>query len=160
LDHVNIDPETGECRWLIEAQIDLVAGTPQLVEVRLSGHPSLDPVMLQRFFRWATPIEAVRLLVPALLARGIDPFGCEFPTDGYPDVTQLERKATTTLSDEFLEEIARHYVEIGRGYAKTIARQRGVSERTVVNWIQKARRRGILSKTKPGKMTECLVARK
>jgi transposase-like protein len=56
----------------------------------------------------------------------------------------------TRLTDEFLEGIVKAYLESGRGYAKKIAVIRGVSERTVVSWIQKARERGILSKTRPG----------
>ena len=41
---------------------------------------------------------------------------------------------------------------IGRGYARTIAAERNVSQRTVVSWIEKARARGILSATTAGRM--------
>lgn len=150
VDHVNIDPESGDYLWLIEARIDLVAGKPELVDIRLSGKPCLDTVLLQRFFRWATPIEVVRRTVPSLLEIGVDPFDHDYATDGYPDAADLNKRVTTALSDGFLEEVARQYLEIGRGYARAIATQRGVSERTVVNWVQKARQKGILSPVKKG----------
>lgn len=151
VDHVIIDPRSGECSSVTEARVDLVDGKPKLVEMRLEGGPSLDPVYLQRFFRWATPVEIVRLTVPSLLEKGIDPFEHDYATDGYPDVAMLERKPTNALSNDFLEEVARQYVEIGHGYARVIAQQHGVSERTVVSWVQKARKRGILSATTPGR---------
>ncbi len=150
VDNVNIHPASGECIWRIEARVDLVSGQPKLVEVSLAGAPFLDTVMLQRFFRWATPVDIVRRTIPALLAKGSDPYMYEFATDGYPDAAYIDHKVTNALSDGFLEEVARQYVEIGRGYARVIANQRGVSKRTVVSWIQKARKRGILSAVRPG----------
>ena len=150
VDNINIHPDTGACIWLVEARVDQVAGQPQLLDVRLVGTPCLDAVLLQRFFRWSTPLEIVRRTIPALLKSGIDPYAYEYAADGYPDAADIGRKPTTALSNGFLEEVARQYVEIGRGYARTIAQQRGVSERTVVSWIQKARKRGILSPVKPG----------
>ena len=150
VDNINVHAESGERVWCIEARVDLVAGQPELVELHLTATPCLDTVMLQRFFRWATPVEIVRRTIPALLARGIDPYAHDYATDGYPDAADIDRKPTNALSDGFLEEVARQYIEIGRGYARAIAQQRGVSKRTVVSWIQKARRRGILSSVKPG----------
>lgn len=159
VDHLNIDPASGEAVWQIEATIDLVEGQPALVDIRLSGSPCLDTVRLQRFFRWATPIEIVRSIVPLLMQRGVDPFEHEFPTDGYPDAGNPERKPSTALSDAFLEEVGRQYLEIGRGYARAIADQRGVAVRTVVSWVQKARRRGILSRVKKGSRGGRIVPR-
>ena len=150
VDHVNIDPASGECTWIFEARIDLVGPAPALVNMHLEGNPCLDPVRLQRFFRWASPIEIVRRTIPALLAKGIDPFLFEYATDGYPDAADIERMPTNALSVEFLEEVARQYLDIGRGYAGIIAKQRGVSKRTVVSWVQKARRRGILTPVRKG----------
>ena len=150
VDNVNVHPDSGECIWCIEARVDLVAGQPELVDIRLAATPFLDTVMLQRFFRWATPVDIVRRTLPALLARGIDPYAHEYATDGYPDAAEIDRKPTNQLSDGFLEEVARQYLDIGRGYANVIALQRGVSVRTVVSWIQKARKRGILSPVRPG----------
>ena len=157
VDHVHIDPVTGVCTSLIEAKVDLITNSPQLVDVQVKGYPHINPVWLQRFFRWSTPLDVVQLTVPALLEQGIDPFEYAYPTDGYPDVAEPDRKVTTTLSEEFLEELARQYLSIGRGYAKIIAQQRGVSQRTVVSWIQKARRRGILSATTPGRRSDEIV---
>ena len=150
VDNINVDAESGECVWCIEARVDLVSGQPELIDMHLTATPCLDTVMLQHFFRWATPVEIVRRTIPVLLAKGIDPYAHDYATDGYPDAADIDRKPTNALSDGFLEEVARQYVEIGRGYARAIAQQRGVSKRTVVSWIQKARRRGILSSVKPG----------
>lgn len=158
VDHVNIDPKSGKSVWYIEARIDLVADQPELIDIRLSGEPHLDTILLQRFFRWATPLDIVRRTVPSLLAKGLNPFEYEYATDGYPDAAEIGRKPTTTLSDGFLKEIARQYVEIGRGYARIIAQQRGVSDRTVVSWVQKARKRGFLAKTTSGRRTYEVLA--
>jgi hypothetical protein len=150
VDNINVHAESGECIWSIEARVDLVSGQPELIDMHLTTTTCLDTVMLQRFFRWATPVEIVRRTIPVLLDEGIDPYAHDYATDGYPDAADINRKSTNALSEGFLEEVARQYVEIGRGYARAIAHQRGVSKRTVVSWIQKARRRGILSAVKPG----------
>ena len=151
VDNVYIDPQSGVPVWCIEARVDLVGDSPELIEIHITGDPCLDPVRLQRFFRWATPIEIARVTVPSLLEQGIDPFQHEYATDGYPDAANLNRKPTTRLSDAFLQEIARQYVEVGHGYARAIAEQRGVSRRTVISWVEKARKRGFLGPTKPGR---------
>jgi hypothetical protein len=105
---------------------------------------------MQREFRWASPLEVVRVGVPTLLARGIDPFDHDLPLSGFPEATALTGPANERLTDGFLEEIAHEYLAIGRGYARAIAAERGVSERTVVSWVEKARRRGILTRVTPG----------
>ena len=110
----------------------------------------LDPYRMQRDFRWASPLEVVRLGVPALLERGIDPFEFDLPLTGFPEAASLGRPLNAPHTEEFLEQIAREYLTIGRGYARTIAAERHVSERTVVSWVQKARRRGILTRVRPG----------
>lgn len=146
LDLVQQDPETARVVWKVEATIDMVAGAPALTRLRLEAEEGIDTVYAQRFFRWATPLEIIRRTVPQLIARGIDPYSFSFATEGYPDSANLEsRLGLTRLTDEFLEEIARQYLDIGRGYAKAIAAERNVSQRTVVSWIEKARERGILS---------------
>ena len=95
----------------------------------------------------------------ALIARGIDPFEHDYPVDGFPGVIdRATGPANRALSDEFLEQVAREYLEIGRGYARTIALERGVTRRTVVSWIEKARARGILSPTEPGRQGGSIVA--
>ena len=91
------------------------------------------------------------MTAPALLKAGIDPYAFPLPTEGYPEAaTAIYLNNKTRLSDWFLEGIVKLYPENGRRYAKKIAVSRGVSERTVVSWIQKARARGIWSKTRPG----------
>jgi len=150
VDHMSVDPTTGERDWLIEATIDLVDGEPALVRMNAQVPGGLDPYLMQREFRWASPLEVVRNGVPALLARGIDPFDFDLPLTGFPEAATLDRPPNEPLTDQFLEEIAREYLTIGRGYAKAIAAERHVSQRTVVSWVEKARRRGILSGVRPG----------
>lgn len=150
VDHMCIDPDTGDLGWLIEATIDLVEG--ELAVVRMDAHfpGGIDPYRMQREFRWASPLEVVRDGVPVLLDRGIDPFEFDLPLTGFPEAATLGRPSNERLTDQFLEDIAREYLAIGRGYARVIASERQVSERTVVSWIEKARRHGILSRVNQG----------
>ncbi|MFM2077644.1 MAG: hypothetical protein RJA49_1534, partial [Actinomycetota bacterium] len=141
------DGETGTTVWKVEATIDCIDGRPALVALHLDAGRALDTEALQREFRWATPVEIATTTIPELLAVGIDPFRYHYPLDGYPEAAQVGLAAPTRLTDEFLTEIAHRYVMLGRGYARTIALQRNVSPRTVVSWIEKARRRGILTAT-------------
>ena len=150
VDHLSVDPDTGDVDWCIEATIDLVDGEPALVRMDARARTGLDPYRMQRDFRWASPLEVVRLGVPALLERGIDPFEFDLPLTGFPEAASLGRPLNAPLTAEFLEQIAREYLTIGRGYARTIAAERHVSERTVVSWVEKARRQGILTRVRPG----------
>ena len=150
VDHMSVDPGTGEVDWLIEATIDLVDGEPALVRMIASVPRGIDPYRMQRDFRWASPLEVVRDGVPTLLARGIDPFEFDLPLTGFPEAARLDRPANEPLTDQFLEDISREYLAIGRGYARAIATERHVSERTVVSWVEKARRNGILTRVRPG----------
>jgi transposase-like protein len=159
VDLVNVDPDTGRRRWSVEAHVDLVRGEPRLVRIAIQGRTGLDTIFLQRFFRWATPVELVRRTVPQLLAAGIDPYRHDYAIDGYPDAAELVPPKQNQRSDDFLEEVVRQYLTIGRGYARVIAQQRGVAQRTVVAWIEKARKRGILSRTRPGQFGGRLVPR-
>lgn len=137
-------------RWSVEATIDGIDDEPRLTHVVISADDGLHPVALQRSFRWSTPLDVVRRAVPALLAAGTDPYTYAFPADGYPASAEIGRGLQRALTDEFLEDIAHRYLELGRGYAKTIAYERGVSTRTAVSWIEKARQRGILTPVPPG----------
>jgi len=150
VDHVSVDPDTLRCHWRIEAMIDLVNGEPALVSMHVHVPGGLNPYLMQREFRWASPLELVRVGVPSLLAQGIDPFDHDLPVTGFPEAAALVRKANEPLSEDFLEGIAREYLAIGRGYARVIAAERHVSPRTVVSWVEKARRQGILSRVPPG----------
>ena len=160
LDILNIDEGSGEASWLVEAQVDLVADQPELTDVQLKGYPLLDANYLQVFFRWSTPIDVVTRTVPNLLEQGIDPFEHEYATSSYPDDFDSSKKVNARLSDEFLEEIAQQYLAVGRGYAEVIASERGVARRTVVSWVEKARKRGILSATKPGSSGGSLLVKR
>ncbi|MGA1561374.1 MAG: hypothetical protein ACO376_00135 [Gammaproteobacteria bacterium] len=142
--------ETGEVLFRVDAEISLVQNEPRLTCLKIDARKGLDIAALQASFRWQTPLDVIRKTVPALLARGIDPFEYEYSPDGYPDAADIEKKPTQRLSDAFLEELAEEYLKIGRGYAKHIAQIRGVSARTVVNWVEKARQRGILTPVKRG----------
>lgn len=150
VDHMYVDPETGDLGWQIEATIDLVDDAPALVRMNAHVPGGLDPYRMQREFRWASPLEMVRDGVPSLLTRGIDPFDFDLPLTGFPEAAVLDRPSNERLTEQFLEDIAREYLAIGRGYARTIAAERHVSERTVVSWIEKARRQGILSRVNQG----------
>ena len=150
VDHMSVDPETGEVGWLVEATIDLVDNEPALVRMNAHVPAGIDPYRMQREFRWASPVDVVRVGVPGLLERGIDPFDYDLPLTGFPEAAELRRPSNEQLTDEFLEEIARQYLAIGRGYAKQIAAERHVSQRTVVSWVEKARRRGILTRVRAG----------
>ena len=138
--------------WIrFDATVDLVDGVPTLVRFVAEAAGGLDLVRLQREFRWATPIDVVTRLVPEIVAGGGDPFDHEYPVDGFPEVIDAIRTPVNrALDDAFLEGIAREYLTRGRGYAQQIATARGVSRRTVVSWVEKARRRGILTSPGPG----------
>jgi hypothetical protein len=150
VDHMSVDPDTGEVDWLIEATVDLVDDEPALVRMNAHMPAGIDPYRMQREFRWASPVDVVRIGVPGLLERGIDPFTYDLPLTGFPEAAELHRRSNEQLSDAFLEEIAGEYLAIGRGYARELAADRHVSQRTVVSWVEKARRRGILTRVRPG----------
>lgn len=150
VDHCSVDPDTGEQQWLFEATIDLRDGAPALVRMDARVPGGFDTHRVQREFRWASPLEVVQVTVPQLLAKGIDPFAYDLPVTGFPNAANLNGPSNGPLSDDFLEGIAREYLAIGRGYARTIAEQRHVSQRTVVSWVEKARRRGILTRVPAG----------
>lgn len=149
LDLMHLRPD-GSAEWRIEATVDLVDDHPQVVSVIVASAQGLDLKQLQQRFRWATPLEVVTRLVPALLENGDDPFTFDYPANGYPDAAVYPRQTRHQLSDEFLEDVARRYLDLGRGYAAAIAAERDVSPRTAVSWIEKARARGILSASRPG----------
>jgi hypothetical protein len=150
LDMVITDPVRDVVVSRTEAVVDLVAGHPALISVTLWGRGGLSPDLLQRRFRWSGPLEVVTRIVPRLIHEGVDPFTYDYPTDGFPEITHAP--GMRGLTDDFLEDIARRYVQIGRGYSRVLADEYIVSPRTVVSWVEKARRRGILSRTSPGKV--------
>ena len=150
VDHLSVDPQTRETQWHIQATIDLVDDEPTLTRMDVRAAAGLDVVRLQREFRWASPLEVVRRSVPIMLQRGIDPFEFDLPVDGFPKSAELSGPVNAPLTDAFLEGIAREYLTVGRGYAAVIAKERQVSARTAVSWVEKARRRGILTRVPQG----------
>lgn len=150
VDHQYVDPQTHELAYRFEARIDLVDESPTLTSMSMVAAGGLDIVRLQREFRWASPVDIITRSVPVMLARGLDPFAVDLPTEGFPESADLQVPVNAPLTDGFLEEIARDYLIRGRGYAKAIAAERQVSPRTVVSWVEKARRRGILTRVPAG----------
>jgi len=150
VDHMFVDPVTRALGWHFEATIDLVDDEPRLVRLDVRGPQGLDLVRMQREFRWASPVEVVRRSIPVMLDRGIDPFDFDLPVTGFPAAAELRGPANAPLTDEFLEDIAREYLSVGRGYARAISQERQVSPRTVVSWVEKARKRGILTRVPQG----------
>ena len=151
VDWVQTDPTTGDATIRINARVDLVEGEPQIVQMSLTAPAGLDLAVLQREFRWATPLNAVMGILPRLIASGSDPFAADLPLTGFPAVAVQPIRHRRILTDEFLTTIAREYLSRGRGYAASLAQEYFVTPRTVVSWVEKARTRKILSApAKPG----------
>jgi len=159
VDHIFIDPKSREVVWQIEATVDVVEDEPRLIRMDVRGPSGLDVIKLQREFRWASPVDVVTRSIPVMLERGIDPFDFDLPVSGFPEAADLGKPINEPLSDAFLEDIAREYLTIGRGYAQAIARERQVSARTVVSWVEKARRKGILTRVPAGSIGGHIVPR-
>ena len=136
---------TGDLVCRVIGEVALVDNEPRLVRVETSSPVGLVPTLLQSSFRWQTPLDIVKILIPKLLKAGVDPFNFQLPTEGYPDVAlNLRPDDKSRLTDQFLSEIASEYLGGGRGYAKRVAATHGVSPRTAVSWIEKARERNLL----------------
>lgn len=133
--------------WSAEARVGLVDGRPELLAMLLeTGNDApagLEVEQLQVNFRWNTPLEIVTRMVPRIIARGGDPYEFEFPSEGFPGVSQP--RPGHRLTEEFLTDIARDYLTAEAPYATTMAQRYNVSPRTVVSWIEKARQRGVLT---------------
>jgi len=141
---------TGKLAFRVTGEVALLDNEPRLLRVETSSPVGLVPTMLQSAFRWQTPLDVVKVLVPRLLKAGFDPYNFPLPTDGYPDAAlNLRPDNKSRLTDKFLSEVVDEYLRGGRGYAKRLAEHHGVSERTAVSWIEKARQRNFLPKTAP-----------
>lgn len=112
LDLVEIEEATGRVRWWVVATIGAPRGTPVVVHMSIGAEEGLDVIRLQREFRWQTPVDVVTRIVPRLLQRGEDPFRHEYPITGYPEASLLKATQGRQLSDEFLEDIAREYLQL------------------------------------------------
>ncbi|MGA9148061.1 MAG: hypothetical protein WBZ04_10920, partial [Candidatus Nanopelagicales bacterium] len=144
LDLVEIAEDGSLPVWWVAAKVDCRDGVLVVTQLGLGSDQGLDLLRLQREFRWLTPIDIVTRIVPRLLRDGVNPFDYDFPSTGYPEVSTFGKTQGRRLSDEFLEDIAREYLLLGRGHLSKMATTHHVSERTVASWIQKARARGIL----------------
>lgn len=145
VDWVCVEPETGEESVRIQARVDLVGEEPVIVEMSLTARDGLDLAALQQEFRWASPLEVVTGILPRLIAAGEDPYSADIPTTGFPAAAIRPALLRRRLTDEFLTTIAREYLARGRGYPASLAAEYGVTPRAVVNWVEKARARGLLS---------------
>ena len=145
IDWVWVDPATGEDLVRIEAKVDLVGDAPAIVQMSFVASAGLDTLTLQRDFRWTTPLDVVTGLLPQLLHAGVDVYKSDLPVTGFPAIAIQPVRRRRSLSDEFLEMIAREYLVRGRGYAASLAREYVVTPRTVISWVEKARGRGMLS---------------
>lgn len=150
LDILEMDASSHRLLWWVMAEIGLHNNTPVVTNVAMGAEDGLDLVRLQREFRWYTPLDVVTRIAPRLIARGQDPYTWEFPVTGYPEASIAEHTEGRRLSNEFLEDIAREYLEHGRGYVKEMAAAHQVSPSTIASWVHKARTRGIISDTSRG----------
>ncbi len=150
LDLLEMDARSDRLLWWVSAEIGLHDNSPVVKNLAMGADKGLDLVRLQREFRWYTPLDVVTRIVPRLIARGQDPYTWEFPVTGYPEAAIVEKTVGRRLSDEFLEDISREYLEFGRGYVKEMAAAHQVSPSTIASWVHKARTRGIISDTSRG----------
>ena len=132
-------------------------GRVSLTQLTFEFSNGADVESLQANFRWSTPVEIVENLIPHFLSQGIDPFTVELATSGFPKAARPGSTRKRDLSDEFLKSIVERYLAIGRGYAAVVAIEHGVSQRTVISWIEKARKRQLLTSEGRGKVGGQLV---
>ena len=152
VDIIDIDPD-GQLNWSVEATVGLRNDQPVLLAIAIQAGDhldgGLDTLYLQEHFRWHTPVEIVTRLVPRLIDSGQDPFTADLPTDHYPEVTGP--RPGYRLTREFLTDIAREYLTAERPYPQTMAANHNVTPRTIVSWIEKARKLGILEPAPAGR---------
>ncbi len=144
VDYLSIDRDGNE-ELRVEATVDVVNGSLQLIRMDLQAPDGMDTTTLQREFRWRTPLDIVERLMPRLMDEGTNPYTVDLPVTRFPEAATGHVHHRGQLSDDFLHAIAEEYLRLGRGYAKRMAMERNVSPRTVVSWVVKARERGILS---------------
>jgi len=152
VDHVGRNAGTPPTSWWIDATIDLVNGEISLTHLCVDLPNGADLQGLQTTFRWSTPVEIVRNLVPYLFSQGIDPFLIDFATTGFPQAAEPDVSHQRELTQEFLLSIVDRYLAIGRGYGTVLALEYGVSKRTVISWIEKARKQQLLTSAGRGKV--------
>lgn len=139
----------GRLLWQVDVLVDVDAhGELQLTHAQFQAESGLDLRKLQLHFRWQTPIDIVQNLIPRLMAQGSDFEAAELPLDDFPDAVRAGKRIYNDLTDEFLAQVVWHKRTMGKGYAKNLAEARGVPVRTVISWMEKAKKRGLLQKDK------------
>lgn len=103
-----------------------------ITSMNLTADHGLDLRELQRDFKWQTPLD--------LLCDHDGPFNTWLSAD-----SDVVIRPPTELTDEFLERVAKDYLQVGRGYPTVLGEKYGAPERTVVRWMQQARARGIIT---------------
>lgn len=145
VDLVEID-DAGQLNWSVEATIGLRDDQPVLLRICIEAGENaphgLDTMDLQHHFRWNTPVEIVTRLLPHIIEQGGDPYDVDYPQVSFPEVTRP--RPGHRLTNEFLVDVARDYLAAESPYAETLARRYNVAPRTIVSWVEKARRRGLL----------------
>ena len=129
----------------IEVTVSKRGGWPTMTGAEFSCEDGLDPGLLEREFRWRTPLDIVERLMPRLMSQGVDPYDMDLPTSGYPEAASGALVGRPALSEHFLRARAEDYLRLGRGYSRLMAAEFGVSPRTAASWIAKARKAGIIS---------------
>ncbi len=129
----NGSTRAGEFRFpkvTIHVIVDMSAGT--ITRMSLETVRGLDLRALQRDFKWQTPLD--------LISSYNGPFGKWVRAEDDAVI-----RPPTELTDDFLEQVARGYLEAGRGYPAVLGEKYGAPQRTVVRWMQLARARGIIT---------------
>lgn len=103
-----------------------------MTRMTLQSDAGLDLGALQRDFKWKTPLD--------LVCEHQGPFGRWISDDADRVI-----KPPKELTDDFLEQVARDYLDVGRGYPAVLGAKYGAPPRTVVRWMQLARARGIIT---------------
>lgn len=138
IDNVFVDDD-GDIVWNIQAKIDFVDGEPKMTSLLIEEKEGMNPITYSKLFRWGTSVAIVQNILPQLIQAGKDIFSEWLPINSV-EVPALERGR---LNDEFLSHIVWLYENVGSGYETVLARRFGVSPRTVVSWMEKARKRGL-----------------
>lgn len=103
-----------------------------ITRMTFESERGLNLQALQRDFKWKTPLD--------LMCDHDGPYGKWIQAE-----TETVIKPPTELTDDFLEQVARDYLRVGRGYPTALGAKYGAPPRTVVRWMQLARARGIIT---------------
>jgi len=144
----DVDATSGRETWRFEVTVELVDGAPQATRYDLKNINGFNPVFMEKMFRWGTPLHVVTFHLPVLISEGIDIWQAELPFDARSGADPETGRHT----DEFLLHIVEEYERIGSGYAKELSALYGVAPRTVVSWMEKARKRGLAAPATKGRI--------